>query len=104
MSMKKTDLEKRLAKKLDGKLKSGLVPQRFGQGSAAAKTKPQPRNTAPKLVPVACRLPTGLAHRLRDRALAHEGGMNAVMAQAVALWLQSADEGQSLSTSTSPAV
>ena len=29
MSMKKTDLEKNKAKKLDGKMKSGIAPSRF---------------------------------------------------------------------------
>jgi hypothetical protein len=49
MSMKKTDLEKHLAKKLDGKLKSGTIPQRFGQGAkaVAAKPRPNPRRVRP---------------------------------------------------------
>lgn len=91
MSMKKTDLEKRLAKKLDGRMKAGTVPQRFGQGSAAvgAKTALKSPAAAPRLVPVACRLPATLVHRLRERAVGVEGGMNVVMAQAVELWLGS---------------
>ena len=92
MSMKKTDLEKHLAKKLDGRVKSGRVPQRFGQGSASAgpKIESKSRDAVARLVPVACRLPAELVNRLRDRAVGFEGGMNAVMAQAVDLWLQSA--------------
>ena len=39
MSMKKTDLEKHLAKKLDGKMKTGVAPQRFGKGTTAASAK-----------------------------------------------------------------
>lgn len=91
MSMKKTDLEKHLAKKLDGRMKSGLAPQRFGKGSAAAAAtgEPKSRPAVSKPVPIACRLPADLASRLRERAMDHEGGMNAVMAQAVELWLQS---------------
>lgn len=91
MSMKKTDLEKHLAKKLDGRMKSGIVPQRFGQGAAAAGARPErkSRNSAAKLVPVACRLPAELVSRLRERAIGHEGGMQAIMAQAAELWLQS---------------
>jgi len=92
MSMKKTDLEKHLAKKLDGRMKSGIVPQRFGQGSATAgaQTELKSRNVVAKLVPVACRLPVELVSRLRERAVGFDGGMNVIMAQAVELWLQSA--------------
>ena len=91
MSMKKTDLEKHLAKKLDGRMKSGVVPKRFGQGSAAvgAKTELKSRDAVAKLVPVACRLSAELVNRLRERVVGFEGGMNAVMAQAVELWLRS---------------
>ncbi len=92
MSMKRTDLEKHLAKKIDGRMKSGTVPQRFGQGSAAAITKidPKSRDAVARLVPVACRLPAELVNRLRKQSVGIEGGMNAVMAQAVELWLKSA--------------
>lgn len=91
MSMKRTDLEKQLAKKLDGRMKSGVVPQRFGAGAAAAGAKAVPKAgaAAAKLVPVACRLPAELVNRLRERAVGVDGGMNAAMAQAVELWLQS---------------
>jgi hypothetical protein len=93
MSQKKTDLVKNLAKKLDGKMKAAGVPQRFAQGASkvAAKREQQPaREASPKLVPVACRLPAELVNRLRERALASEGGMNAVMAEAVGQWLDGA--------------
>ena len=90
MSMKRTDLEKQLAKKLEGRLKSGIVPQRFGQGAVpAAKAESKARDALGKLVPVACRLPAELLNRLRERAVGVEGGMNAVMAQAAELWLRS---------------
>ena len=91
MSMKKTDLEKNLAKKLDGRMKSTAVPHRFGQASAAAKEKTEQRSHAPtaKLVAVSCRLPSELVNRLREQAVAHEGGMNAVLAQAVEQWIAS---------------
>jgi hypothetical protein len=93
MSMKRTDLEKHLAKKLDGRLKSGAVPQRFGKGASVAKDKPvaEPERAAvAKLVPVSCRLPAELVHRLRERALQTEGGMSAAVAQAVEQWLVTA--------------
>jgi hypothetical protein len=92
MSMKKTDLEKHLAKKLDGRMKSTAVPQRFGQGSAATKGKTEQKSqpSVTKLVAVSCRLPADLVNRLRDLAAAHDGGMNALLAQAAEHWLATA--------------
>jgi len=91
MSMKKTDLEKHLAKKLDGRMKSGIAPQRFGKGSAAAAHGERKAGKAvARLVPVACRLPAELVARLRERASSCEGGMSAVLAQAAEQWLASA--------------
>lgn len=89
MSMKKTDLEKHLAKKLDGRMKSSAVPQRFGKGSTTTKEKPQEqsRPAVSKLIPVSCRLPAELVNRLRERAIGAEGGMSALIAQAAELWL-----------------
>ncbi len=95
MSMKKTDLVKGLAKKLDGRMKSAGVPPRFGQGAAAvdavdeaAKREQRARDAAAKLVPLACRLPADLVKRVRDAAIAHDGGINALMAQALERWLE----------------
>jgi len=93
MSMKKTDLEKQLAKKLDGKMKSGIVPRRFGQGAATvgAQGARKPAHAKTRLVPVACRLPAELVARLRGRAVVYDGGMNALLAAAATLWLQTAE-------------
>lgn len=90
MSMKKTDLEKHLAKKLDGRMKSRAVPQRFGQGSGAAKAaaEPQARPSVAKLVPVSFRLPAELVQRLRERAVGHEGGISALAAETLARGLE----------------
>lgn len=89
MSMKRTDLEKNLAKKLDGRLKSNLPPQRFAQGAAVAAqdSKAKKEAAAPKLVPLALRLPADLVARLRDQAVAHEGGIHGLMAEAAEQWL-----------------
>ena len=94
MSMKKTDLEKHLAKKLDGKLKSANTPQRFGHGAAAASTiaGAKPKATAPKLVQLTFKLPADLAQRLRERAVTIDGGVNAILARAAAQWLDSTAE------------
>jgi len=96
MSMKKTDLEKHLAKKLDGRMKSSIVPQRFGKASAAVAGQGE-RKAVARLVPVACRLPADLVTRLRERAVGFEGGLSALMAQAAARWLEAAD-GEPLTT------
>jgi hypothetical protein len=93
--MKKTDLEKHLAKKLDGRLKAGGVPQRFGKGAAvAAKDKPEDkaRPAAAKLVAVSCRLPADLLNRLSAHAVDTDGGMSALVAQALEQWLAAAAE------------
>ncbi len=99
MSMKKTDIEKNLAKKLDGRMKSSAVPQRFGQGSAQPKAKSE-ASAGPavaKLVPLSCRLPAELVNRMRDRAVGFEGGMSALVAQAVEQWLARSAEAAKLS-------
>jgi hypothetical protein len=85
MSMKKTDLTKNLAKKLDGRMKSAGVPGRFGQGSAEVVDKREQRrlDSAAGLVPFACKLPGDLLKRLHDKAAAHEGGVNALVAEAL---------------------
>jgi hypothetical protein len=90
MSMKKTDLEKHKAKKIDGKMKSGIAPSRFGQGSSNM-AEPKPVSSAIKLVPLACRIPADLAARLRDRALGFEGGMSGIVAQALEQWLKTSE-------------
>ena len=85
MSMKKTDLTKHLAKKLDGRMKAAGVPDRFAQGAADATDKREQRrlDSAAGLVPFACKLPGELVKRLHEKAAAHEGGVNALVAQAL---------------------
>ena len=85
MSMKKTDLEKNKAMKIDGKMKSAGVPTRFAKNAAEVvdKREQRRRDTAAGLVPFACKLPAELVKRLHARAATREGGMNAVVAQAL---------------------
>jgi hypothetical protein len=85
MSMKKTDLVKQLAKKLDGRMKTAGVPGRFGQGGAEVvdRREQRKRDAAAGLVPFACKLPAELVKRLHERAAAHEGGVNALVADAL---------------------
>jgi hypothetical protein len=83
MSMKKTDLAKNLALKINGQMKNSGVPDRFAQGAAAAldKREQRKRDAAAGLVPFACKLPAELTRRLSQRAEAHEGGLNALVAE-----------------------
>ena len=83
MSMKKTDIEKNKAKKIAGSMKTAVVPDRFAQGAANAldKRERRSRDAAAGLVPFACKLPADLVKRLNERAAAHGGGINAMLAQ-----------------------
>lgn len=99
MSLKKTDLAKNLAKKIDGRMKATQIPQRFAQGAAAvaAKREPAAREAGAKLVPLACRLPPELVQRARQRAMTQEGGIHALMAEALRQWLDAQDNAGSAS-------
>ena len=86
MSMKKTDLEKALAKKISGRMAGAGVAQRFGAGAASLpdRREQRRRDAAAGLVPYACKLPQLLVNRLVDRAAAHEGGVNGLVAELLA--------------------
>ncbi len=85
MSMKKTDLTKHLAKKLDGRMRAAGTPDRFAQGAADAvdKREQRRRDAAAGLVPFACKLPAELVKRLNDAAVVREVSVSAVVAQAL---------------------
>ena len=83
MSMKKTDLEKALAKKITGRLAGAGAPARFGAGAAQRpdRREQRRRDAAAGLVPFACKLPQALAARVTELAAAHEGGLNGAVAE-----------------------
>lgn len=83
MSLKKTDLAKNLALKISGQMKAAGVPGRFAQGSAEVidRKEQRRRDAAAGLVPFACKLPSELVKQLNSRAAAHDGGLNALVAQ-----------------------
>lgn len=93
MSMKKTDLEKNKAMKIDGKMKAAGVPGRFAQGAADGvdKREQRRRDSAAGLVPFACKLPADLVKRLNERAAGQEGGAGAIVAQALEQALATSD-------------
>jgi hypothetical protein len=86
MSMKKTDLEKALAKKITGRMAGSGVTQRYGAGSAGLPDRREQRrlDAAAGLVPFACKLPQPLVRQLAERAAAHDGGLNGLVAQLLA--------------------
>ncbi len=89
MSLKKTDLAKNMALKLDGRMKATGVPSRFAKGAAeiASQREQRRREASPRAVAITCKLPPELAKRLRERALNHDGGVSGVMAEALTQWL-----------------
>ena len=83
MSMKKSDLDKQMAKKIGGHMKAAGVPDRFAQGAAESVDRREQRrlDAAAGLVPFACKLPADLTASLRERAAAHAGGINGLVAE-----------------------
>ena len=83
MSMKKSDLDKLLGKKIGGGVKVAGVPDRFGQGASAVPDRREQRrlDAAAGLVPFACKLPADLAATLREKSAGHAEGINGLVAE-----------------------
>ena len=83
MSMKKSDLDKNLGLKIDGRMKATAIPSRFGQAAAALpdRREQRRRDAAAGLVPFACKLPGDLVRDVQERAAAHAGGLNGLVAE-----------------------
>ena len=83
MSMKKSDLDKRLGSMIGGRMKAGGGAGRFGQGAEGIVDRREQRrvDAAAGLVPFACKLPSDLAATLRERAAAHPEGLNGAVAE-----------------------
>lgn len=81
MTLKKFDLAKNLALKIEGQRKAAAVPGRFGDAAAALpdKREQRRRDAAAGLVPFACKLPAELAATLRERAAHHPQGLNGLV-------------------------
>jgi hypothetical protein len=96
MSMKKTDLEKALAKKITGRMAGTGTAPRFGAGAASLPDRRERRrlDAAAGLVPFACKLPQALLNRLAERAAAHEGGLNALVAHLLETGLGPSEPGR----------
>lgn len=85
MSMKKTDLAKNLALKISGQMKAAGTPGRFGQAASEVvdRKEQRRRDAAAGLVPFACKLPSDLVKKINERAISHEGGVNALLAELI---------------------
>jgi len=83
MSMTKNDLEKNRGIKINGKIGAGGIPDRFGAGAGGGIDKREQRklDQAAGLIPFACKLPAELVKQLQAQGLAHEGGINALVAE-----------------------
>lgn len=81
--MKKSDLDKHMAKKIGGQMRAAGVPDRFAQGAADAVDRREQRrlDNAAGLVPFACKLPADLTATLRERAASHASGINGLVAE-----------------------
>ena len=83
MSMKRTDLEKNRGLKINARMGAAGAPERFaaGAGSVVDKRGQRKLDQAAGLIPFACKLPGDLVKQVQAQGLAHEGGINALVAE-----------------------
>jgi hypothetical protein len=83
MSMKKSDLDKLLGRKIGGQMKAAGIPGRFAQGAAEIPDRREQRrlDAAAGLVPFACKLPAALAATLREKSAGRADGINGLVAE-----------------------
>jgi hypothetical protein len=83
MSMKKSDLDKLLGRKIGGQMKAAGIPGRFAQGAAEVPDRREQRrlDAAAGLVPFACKLPATLAATLREKSAGRPDGINGLVAE-----------------------
>lgn len=81
MTLKKTDLARRLGSKIEGQMKQAAIPQRFAAAAVPDRREQRRLDQAAGLVPFACKLPADLATQLRERAAGHPEGLNGLVAE-----------------------
>jgi hypothetical protein len=79
--MKRTDLEKNKAHKLDSRLKLAGTPERYAGGSLLDRKEQRKLDQAKGLIPFAVKLDTQLAEEIRAQALAREIGLNDLVSE-----------------------
>lgn len=74
--MKKTDLYKNLAHKVESRMKQAGTPDRFAQGAALDRKEQRKLDQAKGLIPFAVKLDAELAAELRNLAAARQVDLN----------------------------
>ncbi|MDQ0620990.1 hypothetical protein ABIE53_000027 [Burkholderia sp. OAS925] len=85
MAMKKTDLEKNKALKLNNAMKQSTA-ERFGKAAAAPaldRREQRKLDQAQGLVPFACKLNSELVAELKERAAEHPEGMTGLLTEVI---------------------
>jgi hypothetical protein len=79
--MKRTDLEKNKAHKLDSRLKSAGTPERFAGGVLLDRKEQRKLDQAQGLIPFAVKLEAQLAEEIRAQAVARQIGLNELVGE-----------------------
>jgi hypothetical protein len=74
--MKRTDLEKNMAHKLDSRLKLAGTPERFAGGAVLDRKEQRKLDQAKGLIPFAVKLDAQLAEEIRTLARSRQLGLN----------------------------
>ncbi|MDP3032097.1 MAG: hypothetical protein Q8N33_08460 [Rhodocyclaceae bacterium] len=79
--MKRTDLEKNKAHKLDSRLKHSGTPERFAGGELLDRKEQRKLDQAQGLIPFAVKLDAQLAEEIRAQAMARQMGLNELVGE-----------------------
>lgn len=79
--MKKTDLYKNLALKVESRMKQAGTPDRFAQGTVLDRKEQRKLDQAKGLIPFAVKLDAELAGELRALAESRQTGLNELVAE-----------------------
>lgn len=79
--MKRTDLEKNMAHKLDSRLKLAGTPERFAGGATLDRKEQRKLDQAKGLIPFAVKLEVQLAEEIRAQATARQMGLNELVSE-----------------------
>lgn len=79
--MKRTDLEKNMAHKLDSRLKLAGTPERFAGGATLDRKEQRKLDQAKGLIPFAVKLEVQLAEEIRAQAAARQMGLNELVSE-----------------------
>jgi hypothetical protein len=79
--MKRTDLEKNKANKLDNRMKSACTPERFAGAALLDRKEQRKLDQAKGLIPFAVKLEAQLAEEVRAQAVARQMGLNELVGE-----------------------